>query len=277
LKEIKDDTVNRNRSFQTESAIIHSLASYWNLTRELTLAQIKLKDQSTILGFLWSFLNPLLLLCIIYVMFSKRFADQTEHYALYVLIGLVHYTHFANVTTAALPVFSNMRQLATQTIFPKSLLVISVLLSRTVELIITMVITMGIGFATGVQQTWALLGLPFVLFLQMLFVLWVSLLLAMLYVFVRDIFHIYQVILRLFFFMCPIFFTINFVDTIRTARVVLLINPLTHLMTYSRDIILEGQLPSINHYLLWLAVHAVLATAILMLFNRIEPRLVERA
>jgi ABC-type polysaccharide/polyol phosphate export permease len=252
-------------------------AGHWNLVRELTAAQVKLKDQSSILGFLWSFLNPLLLLWIIYVMFSRRFAGQTENYTLYVLVGLVHYTHFANATTAALPVFSNMRQLATQAIFPKSLLVISVVLSRTLEFVIAIIITIGIGLATGVHLTWALLGLPFVIFLQMLFTLWVSLLLSMLYVFARDTFHIYQVILRLFFFMSPIFFTVSFVDPLRTARFVLLINPLTHLMAYSRDIVLNGQLPPISQFILWLAVHVAMAMMILRLFKKLEPRLVERA
>jgi ABC-type polysaccharide/polyol phosphate export permease len=252
-------------------------AGHWNLARELTVAQVKLKDQSSILGFLWSFLNPLLLLWIIYVMFSRRFAGQTENYTLYVLVGLVHYTHFANATTAALPVFSNMRQLATQAIFPKSLLIISVVLSRTLEFVIAIVITIGIGLATGVHLTWALLGLPFIIFLQMLFTLWVSLLLSMLYVFARDIYHIYQVILRLFFFMCPIFFTVNFVDSMRTARLVLLINPLTHLMAYSRDIVLKGQLPPISSLILWLVIHTAMVLVILRIFIKLEPQLVERA
>ena len=143
--------------------------THWNLLRELTVAQIKLKDQSTILGFLWSFLNPLLLLLVIFIMFSTRFGDQTEHYALYVLIGIVHYTHFANSTAAALPIFSNMRQLATQTVFPKSLLVISIILSRTPEFIIALFITSCIGFITGIPASWALVALPLIILLQTVF------------------------------------------------------------------------------------------------------------
>lgn len=277
MKNALRDIDGRKLSIQAEARIANPAAGHWNLLRELTIAQVKLKDQSSILGFLWSFLNPLLLLWIIFIMFSRRFAGQTEHYALYVLIGLVHYTHFANSTTAALPVFSNMRQLATETIFPKSLLVISVLLSRTLEFVIAIFITIGIGLVTGIHVTWSLLGLPFVLLLQTLFVLWVSLLLSILYVFARDIHHIYQVILRLFFFMCPIFFTVDFVDSMPAARLILLINPLTHLMAYSRGMILDGQLPPAGLFIVWLAVHVALVMTLLRIFDRLEPLLVERA
>ena len=62
---------------------------YLNLLREITTFQFKLKDQSTFFGFMWSFMHPLILLLILFIIFSLRLGENVEHYKIYLLIGII--------------------------------------------------------------------------------------------------------------------------------------------------------------------------------------------
>lgn len=187
-----------------------SRANYWNLLRELTVAQIKLKDQSTFFGLVWSFLNPLLLVAVLYIFFQARLAQDIPHYALYLLIGVIHYTHFSTGTAAAMHVLPSMRQLTGQVVFPKELLVLGSVLSNSFEFVFEILLVIVLAAFAGIPLTPVLFWLLPVLALQFLLVLWVSLALACLIVFVRDLTHIYNVFLRLLFFITPIFYAPDF-------------------------------------------------------------------
>jgi ABC-2 type transport system permease protein len=84
---------------------------YINLWREMTRAQFKLRDQSSFFGFLWSFLNPLITVGLLFALFSSQLSQEIQYYALYMLIGIVYYTHFSNFTTASLSVLQVMSAL----------------------------------------------------------------------------------------------------------------------------------------------------------------------
>jgi ABC-type polysaccharide/polyol phosphate export permease len=212
---------------------------YLNLLREMAVAQYKLKDQSTFFGFFWSFLNPLIMVSVLFVFFNLSIGQQIEHYVIYLLIGIIHYTHFSNSTGASMQVLYVMRNLTRDTVFPKEVLVIGSLMSTAIEFILSMLICLVIASFSGLHMTWAVVMLPFVLVLQLMLVLWVSLLLSCFYIYVRDIAHIYQVFLRLLFFATPIFYSLSFLGDGISSYVVFL-NPLTHLIIFSRTILIEG-------------------------------------
>jgi ABC-2 type transport system permease protein len=77
---------------------------YLTLLKELAVTRYKLKDQNTILGFAWSFLNPLIMLGLMFTLFSARLGKGIDHYAIYLLIGLVQYNHFSSSTNRSLHV-----------------------------------------------------------------------------------------------------------------------------------------------------------------------------
>ena len=108
-----------------------------NLLREIIFYQFKIKDQSTILGFFWSFMHPLLMLLILFIIFNSRMSTGIEHFGIYLLIGIIQYTHFSNSTVAGMRVLYNVRTLTKETIFPKELLVIGSVLSATIEFLIS--------------------------------------------------------------------------------------------------------------------------------------------
>jgi lipopolysaccharide transport system permease protein len=244
------------------------------LMGQVARIQHSLLDQTTVLGYLWIFLHPLAMLLVLYLFFSGRVGQGIPHYGIYLLIGLIQFTHFSKSTASAMRVLYRMRSLATNVIFPKDVLVYSSLLSDAPEFLISMGVTVVIALLAGVPASWALLALPLVIGLQLLMVLWVSLLLAVTYVFVHDLDHVYEVALRLLFFVTPIIYSLSILSP--PAQRVALLNPLTHVIGFSRTLILEGRLPPAPALLGFLALNVVLAYGALVVFRRAEPALIEQ-
>jgi lipopolysaccharide transport system permease protein len=244
-----------------------------NLFKELVISQYKLKDQSKFFGFIWSFMNPLLMLAVLLTFFSLLLKNSIENYVIFILIGLVHYTHFSNSTSASMRILENMRQLTSEAVFPKELLVISSIVTNVFEFAISLVITVAIAYGTGVQFSASVFLLPFVFILQLMLVTWISFFLSCFYLYVKDIDHIYQVLLRMLFFMTPIFYDASHLGEV--AKMILTLNPLTHLIYFSRTIIIEGKPFSFETWGIMFLVNSVLIYLSFTLFKKFEPTFAE--
>ncbi len=246
-----------------------------NLLREITLSRFKLKDQSTFFGFMWSFLNPLLMLVVLFIFFSLAMGGKVEHYVVYLLIGIIQYTHFSNSTFDSMRILSNMKQLTRETVFPKELLVFGSILANAREFVLSLLIGLLVAYVSGVNFSWTVFMLPFVLVLQLMLVVWVSLLLSCVYLYIKDIDHIYQVFLRVLFFTTPIFYDLSYLGD-GIAKDIALINPLTHLITFSRTIIIEGRPFSLNSMFILFLINAFLIYFAYKIFKKLEPKFAER-
>ncbi len=246
-----------------------------DLLREVVITQFKLKDQSTFFGFIWSFLHPSIMVIILFTLFNIRLGKGIEHYAIYLLIGVIQYTHFSNSTSRSILVLYSMKKLTSDTIFPKEILVIGSIISETIEFILSMIICIVIATLSGVNLSWTIIMLPFILALQLILVSWVSLLLSCLYIFVRDINHIYQLFLRLLIFITPIFYSASFMGK-GTSKYIVLLNPLAHLINFSRSIIIDGKPFSIELSILFLLINTIFLYCSFKIFKKYEPIFAER-
>jgi lipopolysaccharide transport system permease protein len=245
-----------------------------NLLRELTIAQYKLRDQSSFFGFVWSFLNPLLMLGVLFAFFNTRLGIDIEHYPIFLLLGLLLFTHFSNTTSLGMRVLRSTRQLTTETAFPKEFLVLSTVFSSTVELLISTAICLGVALVAGVAPTLALLWVPPILLAELVLVAWVSFFLSSIFPFAWDIDHIYHVFLRALFFVTPIFYTESFVGG-GFARVILRLNPLAHVIAMLRAVVLHGESLSPIGYALFMLPSLALLGVGFALFKHLEPRFAE--
>jgi len=246
-----------------------------NLLWELTLSQFKLKDQSTFFGVLWSFLNPLFMVGVLFVFFHAQVGSTVEHYGVYLLLGLVQYTYFANATNTSMRVLLTMRQLTKDALFPKELLVFSTTLSITIDLVVSMLVCVGVAYLSGVPPTWSALGLVAVLLLQLMLASWVGLLLSCMLLLARDLEHIYQVFLRALLFVTPIFYTRAFLGGAGLAHYLVVLNPLAQLIELSRSILLDGVEPSVMQIAIPLALNGGAIWLTLRIFRALEPRMAE--
>jgi ABC-type polysaccharide/polyol phosphate export permease len=242
--------------------------NYFNLLKEMASAQFKNRDQSTLFGYLWSFLNPLLMLSVLYLIFHSRTGEGIDHYEIFLLVGIVILTNYSKTTSSLMKVLVSQKGLTAYAIFPKEVMVISGVFAHIIELVISIIISILFAILLGIPPRASLLFLPVLIFMQILLVLWISLILSNLYVFVRDIDHIYQVFLRILFFITPIFYSMDYVDGI--SRIVVQLNPLTYLVEVGRNIIIDGVFPNPVTSVAFISVNLLLLAISLLIFRRQE-------
>jgi len=218
---------------------------YWFITRELTASAFKLRDQGTFLGFLWTLLQPLAMLSVLYWLFRNRLGESIEHPGLFLLIGIVLWTFFASGTGKGLLSLVIRRDLISAVTFPRELIVVSsvltVMFSSTLEFLVVLVFALAMG--AGIS--WAWLALPLVLSIEGVLVVGCALLFAPWYVYARDLDNIWGIVLRIGFFLTPIFYLPeHFLSP--TEHTIYMLNPVTQIMTHAREILLHHRVPSLG-------------------------------
>lgn len=247
---------------------------YRNLIREMVYSQFAVRDQNSILGLIWSFLNPMLMVAVLFLYFRMNAGRDVKHYGIYLLLGTIHYTHFSNTTSAGMNALNSMAHLTRNTVLPKETLVIGSVLAMSLEFGVSMIFCLVLGFFSGIPMTRAMMALPLIMVLQLMFAMWLSLLLAAARVFVKDLTHLYQVCLRILFFVTPVFYTAAFLRS-PTAQRLLQFNPLAQLIGFSRRVVIDGHLFPWHLFLLLCAAHGVALWAAIRCFKRYESYFAE--
>ena len=217
-----------------------NFTKYRNLLVELVKRDIKIKYRRSILGLFWSFLEPLLFMIVLTVIFSTLFKSNIQNYPVYILTGRLPYTFFAQGTSAAMSAIYKNAPIIKKIYVPKYMYIIGVTISSLITFLLSFVVLFLVMFATHAPFTlYILLGVvPIILF--SIFIIGIGLILATLTVFFRDIEHLYSVILILILYGSAIMFPIQIVP--EKYQFLILYNPIYVLITLLRDCFLYGTL-----------------------------------
>lgn len=184
------------------------------ILRELVKTDFLLRYQGSFLGIAWSVLKPLMLFCVMYVVFVKflRFSDGTDTFPLVLLLGISMWNFFTESTTMGLCSITTRGDLLRKINFPKYIIVVS----ATINALICMSINLGVVIVacilSGVQFTVNVFWLPINLVQLYLLSLGVALLLSTLNVYFRDAQHIWEVVLQGLFYATPIIYPLSMVE-----------------------------------------------------------------
>lgn len=212
--------------------------AYWSLVWELTRTEFKLRDQGTILGFLWTLLHPALIFVVLYSLFIKWLGHHTDSYAAYLLIGLVQWQFFEKSTTLGLTSLRRKASLIRNYDFAREIVVLaavgSVFLSYLLEMAVMIIILVAAGLPPG--ASWLLL--PALMAASLLFALGTSLILALGSVEFQDLERIWGILTTAGFYATPIFYPLKIVSA--EHQWVMRLNPLVYLLEGVRGCILPG-------------------------------------
>lgn len=184
------------------------------ILRELVKTDFLLRYQGSFLGIAWSVLKPLMLFCVMYVVFVKflRFSDGTDTFPLVLLLGISMWNFFTESTTMGLCSITTRGDLLRKINFPRYIIVVS----ATINALICMSINLGVVIVacifSGVQFTVNVFWLPINLVQLYLLSLGVALLLSTLNVYFRDAQHIWEVVLQGLFYATPIIYPLSMVE-----------------------------------------------------------------
>ncbi|MDO4436584.1 MAG: ABC transporter permease [Coriobacteriaceae bacterium] len=185
----------------------------WVILRELVKTDFLLRYQGSFLGIAWSVLKPLMLFCVMYVVFVKflRFSDGTETFPLVLLLGISLWNFFTEATTLGLCSMTTRGDLLRKINFPKYIIVISATINALICLSINLGVVVVACILSGVQFTANILWLPLNLAQLYVLALAVALLLSTLNVYFRDVQHIWEVFLQGLFYATPIIYPLSMV------------------------------------------------------------------
>ncbi len=259
------------------------LKRVWRLVAVLTRMDIKLRYGDSALGYVWTIGKPLALFTILYIVFGRlvRFSTTPPHYALYLVIGVMLWSFFADGVTRIMSSIVANGMLLRKLPFPRIVIPLATSLTAFITFglsVLTIAIFVGIN---GLVPQWSWSVLILELLELYLLVLGLGLLLSVIYVRLRDIAQVLELALQLFFFLSPIVYPFEIIP--ETWRKIMLVNPFTQIMQDFRaiviysdnDVIVAPAALSPLRLLPLLIVGLVLALAI-YLFKREEPWLPER-
>jgi ABC-2 type transport system permease protein len=167
----------------------------WSLVRELAITDFKLKYQGSLIGYLWSLVKPLAIFGVLYLVFTVfvRIGSGIDNYPLYLLVGIVLWSYFAEATSIALHSIVDRGDLIRKVYFPKFILLIASSISATITLFLNLAIIVIFMALSNVGPTLKMLLFPLILLELYSLALGVSLLLSSLYVRFRDLWHLWDV------------------------------------------------------------------------------------
>jgi lipopolysaccharide transport system permease protein len=230
-------------------------ALLWNLTQR----ELKARYRGSALGFLWTFLNPLLLMAVYGLVFGVIQRTQIPHFTYFIFVGLLPWIWFSSSVVAGASTISDRRDLLTKVRFPAQVLPATVVLTNLVNYLLALPLMIALGGLVGIWPSWHVVMFPVVLFVQLVFTVGVSFLVSSLNVAFRDLQQIVNNFLTLWFFVTPILYRPNDVPE-SFRRLFLIANPMSVIITSYQGIFYEHRLPH------WRALTVVTLGSFLLLW-----------
>jgi ABC-2 type transport system permease protein len=224
----------------TEGGIRHFLY----VASTLTATEFKLRYFGSVLGYVWSLLRPLMLFAILYTVFTKifRFGGDVPHYAVMLMLGIVLWSFFADATGAALPSFVQRESLLRKVSFPRAAIPVAISLTAAANLVLGLVVVLVLAVVDDVPVTLSWLMLIPIVAGVLVFATACALLISVLYVPLRDMSPIWEVVTQLLFWGTPIIYTIAFVPD--GWRELVMCNPLSVAIQEARHSLIGDPVPS---------------------------------
>lgn len=273
---------------QTRVSIrVRDLLRYRELLVNLVRKELKVKYKNSVLGFVWSMLNPALYLVIFWIVFTKFLGSQIPAFPIYLLSGLLAWNLWSGSLGGTVSSLLGNANLVTKVYFPREILPLASVGASLMHFFfqfgVLLIALVVFRYRVGPE---ALYLVPLALLVQLVLVVGAGMIFAVLNVYFRDVQHLLELVLLAWFWMTPIIYPIKFVQEKGPALFnVYLLNPMTHVvLAFQRGIYGHRDAVSvkgapISWYLRNLAIVGVGAVVVLVvgwwIFRRLESRLAE--
>ncbi len=220
------------------------------ILRQLVTKDFKLKYRRSVLGVVWSVLNPLLMMVVMSIVFSYLFGSNIENFPLYLIVGNITFSLMSDSTNAALWSIIDAAPLLKKVKVDRFVFPVQKVLFALVNFAFSLIAVALVMLWFHVMPTWHLVWLPVCLVLLMLFCIGIGLAIGSLAVFFRDIIHLWGVVILAWTYLTPIFWDFSLLTSnpaVPSWIITLVkVNPMYNYITFMRDIFLWQQSPSMT-------------------------------
>ena len=252
---------------------IKELYQYREMLKNLVRKDLRTRYKGSFLGFLWTFINPLLQLLVYTVIFTTIMRLDIDNYSMFLFVALLPWNFFSSSLMIGTGSIVNNKELIKKIYFPREIIPISVVTSGFVNLILSFVIVFIALFVSGIGITPAIVCLPVVLLVVYVMTLGFTLLFSALNVYFRDLEHILEIGTMAWFYLTPIVYKLDMIP----ARFLKLffMNPMTPIIQAFRDILYYGILPDFTVLGINLAAGMLLVVFGHLVFQRLQKNFAE--
>ena len=247
--------------------------SYRHMLFTLVKQDISGRYKGSFFGFLWTLLNPLLMLVVYSLVFQFVFRTGIEHYSVYLFICLMPWNTFANSIAVGTTCVTGNASILKKVYFPREVMPISVVISNTIQYFLSAIIIFIALLVSGVGISWTVLFLPLIVFIQAIFTLGLVMILSAANVYIRDVQYIMNPVMMIWMYACPILYSIDMVPM--QFRSIYLANPMTRIMQAYQSILYNQTMPDFKS--LGFVFGAAVLTLIIgcLTFNKLQRRFAE--
>lgn len=228
---------------------IKEIYAYRDMIYSLTRRELRGRYKGSVLGFLWTYINPLCQVVVYSIVFSTIFRVNVEKFYLYLIIGMMPWTFFNSSVQGGTTCIRAQSDLVKKIYFPREVIPISYVTSAFINMLFSFIIVFmavvisGFGFNLKV-----LIYLPLIMLLEYFFALGVAFIVSAVTVYFRDLEQIIGVVMMAWIYVTPIMYSIDYVP--EQFRFLVVLNPMTPIVEVYHQILYYRMVPTTNYLLL---------------------------
>lgn len=254
---------------------VRELYRYRPMVMNLVKRDIRGRYKGSVLGFLWNFILPLMQILVYIMVFTIVFKQNIEHYYVYLIVGMVPWIMFSDSVSSGAGSVVDNSQLITKIYFPRTVIPVSIVISKFINFLISMAIVF-IVLAVGGHgfEVYALLTTPYAVACLFMFSLGLAVLLAAADVYLRDVQYLITVLLMMWIWMTPIMYVQDFIEH-PVFEFILSINPMTYITELFQDALYWKAVPAMETVLISLLESVAMMAIGFWVYQKVSPDFAE--
>lgn len=256
---------------------IYDIKTFTPLLVNLTSRDFKVKYRRSVLGVLWSVLNPLFTMLVITQVFGLLLKIPVENFATYYIVGSSLWNFFSEATSLSMGSVLGGSSLIKKVYIPKYIFPLEKCLFALINLLFSLIAVLVVMLIQGVYPTWTAFLAPLPILYCFIFSTGFSLILSALTVYFRDIQHLYSVLLTVWMYLTPIIYPMEIIeqnDQTGIIKSIILCNPLYYYVEYFRDVMMYNTVPGLTDNLLCIGM-ALLSLALgALIFSKAQKKFI---
>ena len=270
-----DQFIDRTTHREVPLETIGAIASHREFLKNLVLRDLKLKYRGSVLGFMWSLLNPLAVVLAYTLAFKYILQIGQPDYAFFILLGVLAWTFFAGAATMSTGAIIESAGLVKAVQFPRAILPLATVFFTFTQYLLTALVFLPLLLLVRQEPVgWPMLLYPVFLVLQVAFTIGVALFLSAATTFFRDVRHLVEVALQLLFWTTPIVYSAEIVPD--ALRPLILASPMAPYITAYHEVFYYVRWPSITTWVMTIGYAAIALGGGILLFTRWQDELGEQ-
>lgn len=253
--------------------IFKRLYNYREFLRTSIKKEIRGKYKKSMLGILWSFLNPLLMLMVYAIIFPIILKSPEKNYVMFLMCALIPWNFFTTVLTQGASTVVANGNILKKVYFPREILPISIVTSGLINFLISCIIIFIFLIFTGIGFSKYILLLPIMIIVEYILLLGITFIMSSVTVYLRDLEHIIGVVIQALFYATPIVYSFSMIP--KDFMWVFKLNPMAYVIQGYRDVLYYQTMPDLAGIGIIALFSIVLLVVGYIIFNKLQKNFAE--